>query len=191
MGAHCLLQAAANEPDRFRCLSLFDPVIYPPSVYETGVSFDDDKNPAARRRSNWGSPQEMFDKFKDREPFSNWVPAALRDYCDYGLVEHGGSYELACPPQIEAAIYPLATRANIIDRLGRIECPVQVVRAEPRDMAKPVEDFLMSPTRPDLASQFVRGEDIYLPQYSHFMPMENPALAASIIRRDWQPELAS
>ena len=39
-------------------------------------------------------------------------------------------------------------------------------------------DMSSSPTAPDLASHFEHGEDVYLPEYSHFMPMEDPGLVA-------------
>jgi hypothetical protein len=35
-----------------------------------------------------------------------------------------------------------------------------------------------SPTAPDVASHFRHGEDVPLPQYTHFMPMEDPPMVA-------------
>ena len=188
MGAHCIVQAALAAGWRFRRLTLFDPVIFPPSVYAAGVSFKEGNSSVARRRNTWDSPQQMYDSFKARKPFANWTPATLRDYCEYGLLRHGDGYRLACPPAIEAAIYPRAVEANLSVELQDIAVPVQVIRAEPRPPGAPVEDFMMSPTRPDLASQFPRGTDIYFPEYSHFMPMENPTLAASTIRNGHELE---
>ena len=37
------------------------------------------------------------------------------------------------------------------------------------------------PPRPDLAASFVRGTDTCLAEYSHFIPMESPELAAKLI----------
>ncbi len=181
LGGHSMVQAAASEPARFRRLCLFDPVIMAPGVYESDLRFDAERHPVARRRNDWQSPQQMFDNFKDRKPFSTWTAEALRDYCDYGLLRHGDVYKLACPPEIEASIYPGSMRADIRDLLGEITIPVAVVRAKPRNMREAVTDFSESPTWPELAAQFEQGEDLYLPEYSHFMPMENPALAAAII----------
>jgi pimeloyl-ACP methyl ester carboxylesterase len=190
-GAHCMIQAALNEPDRFRCLTLFDPVIFEPWIYESDIHVTDEQHPVARRRNEWSSPQEMFDKFRDRIPFSSWTCDALWDYCEYGLVKRGNAYQLACPPAIEAEIYAGSTRLNICGDLGRVPVPVAVVRAQPRDMREAAKDFLESPTWPDLAGQFIQGEDIYLPEYSHFMPMEKPVLAASIIKGERQSKPSS
>jgi len=58
---------------------------------------------------------------------------------------------------------------------------VRVLRAKERTGEVTV-DMSGSPTAPDLASHFRHGEDVYLPQYSHFMPMEDPELIARHVR---------
>ena len=122
-----------------------------------------------------------------RKPFNKWTEAALRDYCVHGLIEQDAHYRLACPPELEAAIYPKSATADITDQLGSIAMPVTVVRAAPADLTSTVNDFSKSPTWPDLANQLPQGRDVYLPEYSHFMPLENPALAATIIREPFNP----
>ena len=42
-------------------------------------------------------------------------------------------------------------------------------------------DFSTSPTWPEVAAQFPDGTDIYLPDYTHFIPMQNPELVAGYI----------
>lgn len=181
MGGHCMVQAAASEPKRFRQLTLFDPVIFEPSVYAMTAHVSDRQHPVAKRRNTWDSPQQMIDKFRNRAPFSRWHPDVLRDYCQHGLVRDGDVYRLACPPEVEARIYTSSMDMNIFDHIPLVEAPVTVVRAEARGFEAAAKDFSASPTWPELASQFLNGHDRYLPEYSHFMPMENPALAASLI----------
>ena len=115
MGGHCMVQAAACEPKRFRQLTLFDPVIMEPSVYAMAPHRAGKQHPVAKRRNAWDSPQQMIDAFKDRAPFSRWHPDVLRDYCRYGLVRNGDAYELACPPDVEAGIYTASLDMNIFD----------------------------------------------------------------------------
>jgi pimeloyl-ACP methyl ester carboxylesterase len=55
---------------------------------------------------------------------------------------------------------------------------VRVLRARPRDPSDPAASFSGSPAAEDLASWFPRGEDVFLPEYSHFIPMEAPGLIA-------------
>jgi len=77
--------------DAFAELILVDPVIMPPALY-TGRPRE--AHYARKRRNDWRSPDEMFERFKDRPPFRDWDQAVLRDYCDYGLV----------PAELERAI---------------------------------------------------------------------------------------
>jgi pimeloyl-ACP methyl ester carboxylesterase len=181
MGGHCMIAVAANEPHRFRQLTLFDPVIVDPIAVQMVTNVAEIEHPVARRRNVWDSPQEMIDEFRDRSPFSRWHADVLQDYCRYGLVRAGDVYQLACPPEVEAGIYTSSLNTNIYERIPFVECHVKVVRAESRGIQAARKDFSLSPTWPELAGQFVRGEDKYLPEYSHFMPMENPALVAAII----------
>ena len=120
-------------------------------------------------------------ELKERSPFSRWQSKVLRDYCDHGLALSDGVYELSCPPNVEVALYVSAAKANILSVLSQIDVEVTVVRAKPGRLVAENPDFSVSPTWPELAKQFVNGRDEYRPEYSHFLPMENPELAASLI----------
>ena len=62
------------------------------------------------------------------------------------------------------------------DEIATIEVPVRILRAqEPGPDGK---RFTASPTAPDLASKFHDAQDIYLPDATHFIPMESPSLVA-------------
>ncbi len=182
MGGHCMVQAAAREPDRFRALVLFDPVIFEPSKYAAPPVRATAVHPVARRRNTWASPREMFNSFADRSPFSRWRTDVLEAYCKHGLVRDGDVYTLACPPDIEAGIYLSSMNCDIHDLIERVEIPVTVVRAEARGFEAAMRDFSLSPTWPALAGSFRHGKDVYVPEFSHFLPMEDPVLAASIVR---------
>jgi pimeloyl-ACP methyl ester carboxylesterase len=181
MGGHSLALAAALVPEAFAELILIDPVIMPRALY-TGRPRE--LHYARKRRNHWESPDEMFERFKDRPPFREWDQAVLRDYCNYGLLPaaDGHGYVLACPPDVEASIYEASALndANLYDEFGKIEAPVTVIRA-PRFMpAEGPMDMAASFTAPDLATCFRRGRDIEVP-HSHFIPMENPALVAGYV----------
>jgi lipase len=181
MGGHSLALAGALAPDAFAELILIDPVIMPRALY-TGRPRE--LHYARKRRNQWKSPDEMFERFKDRPPFRDWDQAVLRDYCNYGLAPaaDGLGYVLACPPDVEASIYEASALndANLYDEFGKIEAPVTVMRA-PRFMpAEGPMDMAASFTAPDLAACFRRGRDMEVP-HSHFIPMENPALVAGYV----------
>lgn len=176
-GGHAVTYAAAHEPRAFAALVLFDPVILPRAFY--GQPAAEGEHFAARRRDHWASKDEMFERFRGRPPFDRWDPLVLRDYCDYGLVPapDGHGFVLACPPTVEAAVYRASSEGDIYPDIERITVPVRVLRARQRDETSPY-DMSSSPTAPDLASHFAQGADVFLPEMSHFIPMEDPALAA-------------
>ncbi len=182
-GGHAITYAAAHRPEAFAALLLIDPVILPEAVY--GRERFAGEHFAARRRNEWGSPEEMFERFASREPFSRWDRAVLWDYCRHGLLPSpsGHGYALACPPAVEASIYAGSWGRNIYPEIARVRIPVKVLRARPRGAEAVGTDMSASPTAPDLARRFAMGEDMELPEHTHFIPMEAPGLVAEEIRR--------
>jgi len=178
MGGHAVTLGAALRPSAFSALLLLDPVIRAKDEYagpwgKTGF--------VAKRRNQWASAQEMFERFENRPPFDSWDRQVLRDYCDHALQPDGNGYVLACPRAIEAAIYDGSTvwESNIYPEIASIQIPVQVVRSGRRRDASDVMGS--SPTTPNLAANFARASDTCLAGYSHFIPMESPELAAKLI----------
>jgi len=182
-GGHAITYAVAHRPDAFAALLLIDPVILPEAAY--GQQRFPGEHFAARRRNEWGSPEEMFARFAGRDPFRRWDRAVLWDYCRHGLVPNpaGPGYVLACPPAVEASIYAGSWGRNIYPEVARIRVPVRVLRARPRGEAAVGTDMSASPTAPDLAQRFLLGEDVPLPEFTHFIPMEAPGLVAEEIQR--------
>ena len=179
-GGYAVTMAAANEPGIFGKLLLIDPVVLPRSRY--GVGFGGNHF-AAKRRNEWGSKAEMLERFKSRAPFDGWDPAVLRDYVEYGLVPNpaGDGFVLACPPEVEASTYAgSGVGGEIYDAIENVRIPVRILRARAREeRADAPMDMSSSPTTPDLATFFEDAEDLFLPQYSHFIPMEDPGFVAA------------
>src|SRR5260370_25976384 len=151
MGGHSLALAAAIAPEAFAELILIDPVILPLAAY---IGRRREPHFARKRRNQWASPDEMFERFQGRLPFSDWDPVVLRDYCDYGLVRVAEGYALACPPEIEASIYEASglDDANLYGKLGEIDVPVTVIRtARPMQAGAPARGNGAAPTPRHLA----------------------------------------
>jgi len=178
MGGHSITLGAALQPSAFSALVLFDPVIRAKDRYrgpwnKTGY--------IAKRRNRWTSAQEMFERFENRPPFDSWHRQVLRDYCDHALAPAEEGFVLACSPEIEASIYDgsTAVESNIHSEIATIRIPVHVVRSGRHLDSSNLMGS--SPTMPDLAACFARGTDSCLDEYSHFLPMESPELAAKLI----------
>ena len=184
MGGHAMTQAVARAPSRFERLLLVDPTIMDPVIYaqrRDPMWPQSDEHPTAKRKNDWTSWQEMFERFASRHPFALWNPAVLEDYCRYGVLPNpdGPGFVLACPPRVEASIYSGSAGRDVYAAIGSIRIPVTVLRAPPRtDQAGPM-DFSQSPTWPGLAAAFPNGRDVLAAHLTHFIPMQEPALVAA------------
>lgn len=178
MGGHSVTLAAALQPEAYRALVLFDPVIRAPEEYRGPW---EKSGFVTKRRNQWTSAQQMFERFADRPPFDSWERQVLRDYCEYGLTPSGDGYILACPPAVEACIYDNSTavETNIYPEIARVQIPVHVIRAG--SAHNPANVMGASVALPGLASSFAHGRDTCLAGHSHFIPMESPTLAAKLI----------
>jgi lipase len=189
MGGHSVTQAAASLPTRFARLVLLDPVILSTEAYQNhpqdpAVNLNAARqHPVARRRNFFDSPDAMFANFEGRGSYGLWREDVLRDYCNHGVLPNpdGPGFILACPPDVEALIYIGTPGTDILDQVAQVQIPVTVLRAEKREANRNMMDFSKSPTWDQLASQFPQGRDVYLPQLSHFIPMQDPALTARYI----------
>lgn len=181
MGGHITTQVAALRPETYRALLLVDPTIFPPEYYG---STPPDASFTLRRRNIWNSPDEMFERFKNRAPFARWHPEILHDYCAYGVLPRNGEFVLACPPEVEASIYVNSKEsdANIYPEIAAVQHPVVVLRAA-RTRQPYNFDLSASPTSPELASHFARGREVVLEHASHYIAMEEPEKVAEEIRR--------
>lgn len=182
MGAHVLLQTAADTQGLFSRLVLFDPVIMPPEFYAAAQPLfsADNPHPTSRRKRDFASAEEMIERFKARDPYCLFDERVFEDYCRHGLLPaaNGTGMELACPPEVEGSIYASSrSNAGILDAARTLDIPVLVVRAQQSD----INDFKSSPTWPELARILPKGTDMHRPDRTHFHPFEDPADAARII----------
>ncbi len=183
MGAHTLVQCAAQRPDAFSRLILFDPVILAPEYYSEGSDAftSDAPHPAIRRKRDFTSPEAMMERFAPRDPYSLFNSRVFEDYCRHGLRDDGnGGFVLACSPEMEASVYGSSrSNAGVHEAAKLVDIPALVVRAKQTDLM----DFKSSPTWPKLASLMPKGEDMPRPDRTHFHPFEDPDDAAQIIAK--------
>lgn len=182
-GGHLLTLACANKPALFRHALLLDPVIGNPEHIKFWQQGMQDNNPIAKRRNQWASVDEFHDHLKNKIPYNTWAPDVFRDYCQHGLTlsERHDSYQLACPPACEAAIYGTLGADKIYPKLSRITVPTTIIRAKERTADDALMDFRPSPTWPILATQIPNATDIYCADRTHFFPMEDPEFVAAQI----------
>lgn len=185
MGGYAAAWMAAHQPGLVSSALLIDPVILAPEVYGQAAGAllgDPAAHPVARRRNAWANAEEMIARFAERPPYSGWKGDVLADYCRHGLVPagEGESFELACPPVIEASCYMGSASRDPHRWLGRIAVPVTVLRGRGGERASPM-DFSVSPTWEGLGTAIPDGRDLLWADHSHFIPMEAPERVAALI----------
>ena len=185
MGGRCAVFTERARPDLVKSLVLVDPVILSPELYDDTSSYRDydsaENHPVASRRDEFESAEAMFNRFKNRHPFALWQPSVLRDYCEYGLERREQTFRLACPPKVEATIYIETAQNPLTELVEQVKSPTVVLRAKERTEPREGLDFSLSPTWPGLADAMVNARDRYLPELTHFIPMQDPALVATEI----------
>ncbi|MBR9912900.1 MAG: alpha/beta hydrolase [Gammaproteobacteria bacterium] len=190
MGGHSIVNAATRDAALFSRLLLIDPTVFSAAFYQSFAGQQLAAEPshfAARRRARFASVEEVQQRYRQRPPYSEFDHQVLADYCQYGVRQLAGQegVELACAPAFEARIYDAGGLAgsNILARLSAVDIPVTVVRAmQAPSLQAARTDFRYSPTWPGLAGLFTQGTDVFLPEETHFLPLEKPELVAALIR---------
>lgn len=183
MGGHVLARIAHRRPQGIQSLVLIDPVIAAPDRYDVNSSWfpKDQPHPTVFRKRWFASANEMYERFRNKEPYSNFSDASLRAYCEYGLTPRTDGepgMELACTPEAEASVYMTSQdNGDILDIARALDAPTTIVRAPVLEGM----NFKSSPTWPELATSLPNGTDILLADETHFMPFESPAKITDII----------
>ena len=174
MGGACLLMAAYRQPELFRRLVVFEPIVFPPS----GIRPPDTESPmvagARRRRSTFHSFQAAFDNYAAKPPLNGFTPEALRAYVDYGFFRDSHGVHLKCRPETEADTFATGGYHDTWDHLPDITTDVLVVAGR-------VQEFQPSAISERIAEQLPNGRYSEHPEWDHFGPMTHPSEMADLI----------
>lgn len=184
MGGHVITSVATKMDDIVKGLVLCDPSLFVDQRYrrEDEAGKPDYSHPVSKRRNEWESPSQMYERLSQHKNFASWEKAVLMDYCQHGLEKQGSSYRLSCPPSAEAAMYGAYINPAVLESLKSYEKPVSILLARAMKSTESFDDFGPSITRNDLGNMFPNATVKRYPQHSHFLPMENPNLIADAIR---------
>lgn len=175
-GGTALLGAAARRPELFERMLLVDPVIRPRSEglrsRESGLRLAAD---ARRRRALWPSRAAALEAWRDKDFFADWDPRALALYVDAGLRDRpDGRVELACPGEVEAAIFEGSGGSQPYADALRARVPALILWARQGNFPRGIYE--------DLAATLSDGrvEDV---EAGHLVPMTHPGLVVEAALR--------
>jgi pimeloyl-ACP methyl ester carboxylesterase len=179
-GGTSALGAAAREPFRFGRLVLVDPVVPPPREL---VGSADPERPARlarlvegaqKRRSLWPSRAAARAHFAERSLFGACLPEAIDLYVEYGLHERSdGQLELACPGEVEAAVFASGSGVDVAALARGLETPTAVLWARRGDFPRAVYERVFG------SMPHARIVDV---DSGHLVPMERPELVVEVVR---------
>jgi pimeloyl-ACP methyl ester carboxylesterase len=168
-GAAALIFAESTRPGTFSRLVLLDPTTLPSEFRGLAAHLE---NPMAastrKRRAIWDSTDQMVERFKrPASPFAGWRDDFLHAYAVYGTRQlDDGTFELVCPPHIEAKIYETAGSNDGWDRLAEITCETLLLTG--------TDSPMWAGERSDQACDRLLRGDCDRISGGHFFPMENP-----------------
>ena len=183
LGGVITAAAAAAKPELFQRVVMLDSPIVPNAATTSRLGLEMPNatmNPgesisdiARRRRAVWDSREVARNKWRGKPMFAGWDNQAFELYLKYGFKDcSDGTVELACPPEVEAAIFDQTGSINIFDRASLIRCPIQVVHAA----RGPFPEVLYQ----ELARLCPQGEFVSI-DGGHLLPMEVPELTAKLL----------
>jgi pimeloyl-ACP methyl ester carboxylesterase len=177
MGGAAAVLAEERRPGTLRSAYLFEPIIPPLDLPETGA--DNPMAVAARkRRAVFDSKAEALYRYATKTPLAALNAGALGDYVEHGFEDlRDGTARLKLDPEEEAAVFSASGKATAVTAKS-VAVPVTVAvgvvpegEFSPALFAEPLVEAL-----PD--GRLVRFDDL-----GHFGPLEAPSIVAADVRR--------
>lgn len=177
MGGTVALLTLAAYPDRAAALLMIDPALVPaawrrglllpfaPRVLQRRLPI---ARSAGRRRAQFASTEEALKSYRGRGAFRSWQPGFLEDYIEDGFAPlPAGGIGLRCTPAWESATFA-GHRHDTAAALRALRAPARLIAAGAGSTSVRLLPMVRA-CAPAIAIET-------LTQYSHFVPMEDPAL---------------
>ena len=186
LGAMTTLMAAIEDPQMFSLLVLMEPVLFPRTRGAAmrllaPLKLIKKIHPLIRgtlkRRTRFDSKESMYQRYREKPVFSRLSDRVLRDYVE-GLAadQPDGSVGLSYPPAWEARIYETGGISDryVWQNLGRVECPVLVIRGEDTYV---LYDRVIN----QMVRKLPNGESFTMKGAGHLVSLESPGETASVV----------
>ncbi|MXZ06506.1 MAG: alpha/beta hydrolase [Acidimicrobiia bacterium] len=131
---------------------------------------------AARSRTDRFKTTEQFVELMGFAPLYRRVVPGVMDLVARTTLrraESGDGFRLRCPPEYEARIVDYASSYSVLVDFGELGCPIKVIGSDP------LVPFSYLPTL-DL-SEVVNVDYDFLPDATHFLPLEDPVKCAEMV----------
>lgn len=183
LGGTVSLLAASKRPDLAKGVVVFDPPMLPRflqwmmrmHIVRKANSVHPLVRGALARRRKFQSREFLYSRYEGKFPFSHWEDGFLAGYLLDGLTTtDDGQMQLSCAPEWEAQIYR-SHGHDIWGAVKRLELPAKIITGDGKGTV--VSERMLA----QIATNNSRIETQCIKGYSHFLPMEDSKLAASLI----------
>ena len=184
MGATALVMAALIEPELYKALILYEPIIFPESMRNAQTATHQPSplaEGARRRRTTFVSRDEAFANYSSKPPMNVFDEKSLRAYVDFGFNDvriaetNENCVVLKCNPEHEARTYETGTSHETWEQLHLLRVPTWIVAGAVAPMQPSSWSELIAKKIPN--SKFIQWPDA-----GHFGPMQQPARLADLVR---------
>lgn len=190
LGAAAALRLAARGgPLPWRASLLFEPPVFPAAESPHHAEAAAKQTPlierSAQRRARWESPEALARLLAARGLFARCRADLLAAHCQATLrpLPQGG-WILACPPEVESAIFRSHRSADTWQRLPSVAAPVHLVSGDP---GAPDRGWV-SAVLPEMARRIPGARLTTLAGTGHMMIFEAPETCRGLVldelRRD-------
>jgi len=167
LGGATLLRTELENPETFRKLWLFEPVMVP-----EGHPRPDGEHPlvlaARRRRSEFPSVDDFLERLMSKPPYSQCEEAAVRAYAELGSQPTEDGVTLTCSGDTEAEIFSSGTPTDF-PALKSVKTPVVIARGQAVAVGNELPPAMAEP----IASHLGNGKLLTMDGLTHFGPMED------------------
>ena len=176
LGAASAVHAALRSTSPFVGLWLFEPVLIPIGFDRGGDGPSFLIEVSRKRRMDFASVDDAFERFTSKPPYSMCDPLAVRGYVEVGTMPTDDGVRLSCRGEDEARVYESGEELDF-GAFAVIDLPVVVVSGAAANEA----NALPPKVAPVVAEAIPGARWEEYEGLSHFGPMEDPArMAASI-----------
>ncbi|CAB4879797.1 unannotated protein [freshwater metagenome] len=175
MGGAALLMAAIAEPQLFRGLVVYEPIVMSSDMAPSMGGGNFLAAGARKRRSSFDSFDDAIANYSAKPPLNAFAPNCMQAYVRGGFAPGAdGRVHLKCLPEHEARTYEAGGNHRTWDRLPELQIPVWVLCGKPEPMQP-------SSRTAALAERIPGARYIELDHLGHFGPMQAPAEIAEIV----------
>lgn len=171
MGGATMVMVDMMRPGLMSGMVLIEPVIIPPHFRvpaEQSLALK-----AAVRRPTFPSREAASASYRSKPLFRRWHEDAFSGYLEGGLVPHPDGVALACPPEVESAVFAASMDTGLYERLDELTTPIRLLMSDFPGPLEAVMDALEG-RLPNAKTSFLAGQ-------SHMVVMERPDLVAAEI----------